>query len=636
MTFRYDINGLRAIAVMAVMLFHFNPSWIKGGFSGVDVFFVISGYLMTAIIVGKLSARSFNLVQFYTSRANRIIPALSVLCATLFVFGWFYLPPFDLAMLGKHIEKSAFFVSNLRYIAEGGYFDSAAKEKWLLHTWSLSVEWQFYLIYPIFLLALSKLFSVSNIKRIILLLVSVGFLYSVWLTELDSDTAYYILSARAWEMMMGGVAYLYPFSFKKKNKKRIEIIGLSFILLAFVTVSEELSWPGYYALMPVLGSYLVLIANRQDSMFTNNLTCQFLGKCSYSIYLWHWPVVVINQYLDISNWWLYGIPLSILFGYISYRWIESLSFSSFSRWRDIYKIKPVWMAVFLFLFGKEVYLSDGYEWHYPDNVKEMFVEIKELKDNSRWEKCHGGWSSPHPECLLGSGKVGAIVIGDSHAEAMVGMIDRIHTKTAVLDWSIGACATIAGLFSNKEGNGCGNFVEYAIEQAGTKYKGVPVIIINRTSQNLYGRNEDIKPVSRFVGKEYSSRDDEYRQSIAQGMIDTACQFSKTNPTYIVRPVPELVNNVPNTRLRSQLFAGNDKQISISRREYDQRQSLAYDIQNEMRDKCDVKIIDPIPYLCSETSCVGVKNGQSLYFDDDHLSEYGADYIAPVFQKALNL
>ena len=201
MNFRYDINGLRAIAVIAVVLFHFNPAWIKGGFAGVDVFFVISGFLMTGIIFKGLENDSFNLFKFYVDRANRIVPALVVLCLVLLVFGWFYLAPFDYKALSKHVTSSSWFISNVVFWREAGYFDAAAHEKWLLHTWSLSVEWQFYIIYPIALVVFKQLLSLKNLKRLIILGVGIGFLFNVVATIKWPDAAYFLLPTRAWEMM---------------------------------------------------------------------------------------------------------------------------------------------------------------------------------------------------------------------------------------------------------------------------------------------------------------------------------------------------------------------------------------------------------------------------------------------------
>lgn len=178
-TFRHDINGLRAIAVIAVVLFHFNPSWVPGGFAGVDVFFVISGFLMTGIIFRGLEQNNFSILKFYVARANRIIPALAVLCSVLLVVGWFYLTPLEYKALGKHAASSITFLSNITYWREAGYFDTSSHEKWLLHTWSLSVEWQFYIIYPIILVLLSKLFSIKTIKSILLAGTILGFIFCV-------------------------------------------------------------------------------------------------------------------------------------------------------------------------------------------------------------------------------------------------------------------------------------------------------------------------------------------------------------------------------------------------------------------------------------------------------------------------
>ena len=178
-SFRYDINGLRAIAVIAVVLFHFNASWMPGGFAGVDVFFVISGFLMTGIIFRGIEQENFSILKFYVARANRIIPALAVLCLILLIFGWFYLTPLDYKSLGKHAATSVSFLSNIVYWRESGYFDAASHEKWLLHTWSLSVEWQFYIIYPLILVAMRKFMSIKTMKYLLLVGTILGFIFCV-------------------------------------------------------------------------------------------------------------------------------------------------------------------------------------------------------------------------------------------------------------------------------------------------------------------------------------------------------------------------------------------------------------------------------------------------------------------------
>jgi peptidoglycan/LPS O-acetylase OafA/YrhL len=221
--FRKDINGLRATAVIAVVLFHFNAPWMPGGFAGVDVFFVISGFLMTGIIFRGIEQENFSILKFYVARANRIIPALAVLCLVLLVFGWFL--PLDYKALAKHVVSSIGFFSNVIYWRESGYFDVASHEKWLLHTWSLSVEWQFYIIYPLVLVAMRKFMSVKAMKATVLLGTVLGFTFCVIATYKWPNPAYYLLPTRAWQMMIGGVAYLYPFALQEKRKKLVEWRG---------------------------------------------------------------------------------------------------------------------------------------------------------------------------------------------------------------------------------------------------------------------------------------------------------------------------------------------------------------------------------------------------------------------------
>lgn len=201
-SFRTDINGLRAWAVIAVIFYHFSIPGFGGGFVGVDIFFVISGYLMTRIIVLGMENEKFNLWTFYLSRARRIFPALLALCVSLLVFGWFYLSSVDYNELSKHVLTSILFISNIKFWREAGYFDAASHEKWLLHTWSLSVEWQFYLLLPLILITLWKLRpNVRLLTTVIGLGLLTSLVLSVLATSWKPSAAFYLLPTRAWEML---------------------------------------------------------------------------------------------------------------------------------------------------------------------------------------------------------------------------------------------------------------------------------------------------------------------------------------------------------------------------------------------------------------------------------------------------
>ncbi|MGI2040119.1 acyltransferase family protein [Shewanella frigidimarina] len=377
MKFRKDINGLRALAVISVVLFHFNEIWMPGGFAGVDVFFVISGFLMTSIIFKGVGENNFSIFKFYIARANRIVPALALLCLILLVFGWIFLTPFDYKVLGKHVAGSIGFVSNFIYWREAGYFDSVSHDKWLLHTWSLAVEWQFYIIYPIIIVLLNKFFSLKVIKTLILLITFIGFGYSIFATNIWPNSSYYLLSTRAWEMMVGGIAYLYPLTITSKSKGRFfEALGLLLILSSYFFVNKESSWPGYLAFFPVFGAFLVIQSQQYNSFFTGNFIAQKIGSWSYSIYLWHWPIVVAIYYFNFGFWSVYvGILLSFVLGFISYNFVERIRFDNyFPSMYSLLVCKPLQLSIVVASLSSAIFLFGGLSFRFQ--VDSNFASIE--------------------------------------------------------------------------------------------------------------------------------------------------------------------------------------------------------------------------------------------------------------------
>ena len=435
MNFRYDINGLRAIAVLAVVLFHFNPQWLPGGFAGVDVFFVISGFLMTSIIFSGVEKNTFNVFKFYNARANRIIPVLAAMSAVLLVFGWFYLLPTDYRDLGLQIEKSSLFISNLLFAKGGGYFDTAEHTKWLLHTWSLSVEWQFYIFFPIIIIALKKFLSFRNLKLVVLGLFLASFIYCIYATYKDSKTAYFLLTSRAWEMLLGGLAFLYPWSLKNKSHQIItQCLGIVLIIASYFLMSKDTPWPGYMALIPVFGAYLIVVANYQNNFLINNPISNSIGKWSYSIYVWHWPLVVLGFYFAFENWWIYGTPLSILLGFLSYQFIEKINFPRYSSWKEIYKVKPFYIFLIILACGYAIKEMDGMEIQKYGRLSQVSEKTTFLNDYEKqhqnlydtyWLKCNTYSSVTDkktyeidPTCIQKKDVAGIFLWGDSHAEAL--------------------------------------------------------------------------------------------------------------------------------------------------------------------------------------------------------------------------
>lgn len=640
MKFRKDINGLRAFAVIGVLLFHFNASWMPGGFAGVDVFFVISGFLMTGIIFKGIEQQSFSILKFYMARANRIIPALALLCLVLLVLGWFYLTPLEYKALSKHAASSVGFVSNFKYWLEAGYFDAASHEKWLLHTWTLSVEWQFYIIYPLILVAMRKFMSIKIMKRTLLVLTILAFIFSVFSTYKWPNASYYLLSARAWEMMIGGLAYLYPFTLQDRRKKVLEYIGLALIVSSYFLISGTDPWPGYLALLPVAGTFLTIQAQRNNSIITGNIIAQKLGSWSYSIYLWHWPLVVILYTFGLPEYYIYlGIALSIAFGFLSYKYVERIKFrNDYSNLLSYFKSKPVYFAVFIGLMGSLIFVKSETITHLRFTPEQISIIAQqrtglETSDCVKLDESVG--------CIYGEGPVKAILVGDSHAEAQQVAISERASQFggSILSFARSDCPTIKAVnkLDGEEINSkCGELVANAIKISAEEYPDIPIIIVNRISAPLYGGNEDensqAEKATIFVDKVFSTKSDEYRGNLAGHLFDTICEFSQSHPVYLTRPTPEVKKNVPITMFRNLTLRDSKDSIYITRDEYEKRHVTAFGIQDAAVNQCGAKILNPTPYFCDSEYCYGDIDGVPLYFDDDHLSSYGSEVISPIYDE----
>lgn len=639
--FRKDINALRAIAVIAVVLFHFNPTWLPGGFAGVDVFFVISGFLMTSIIFRGFEQSNFNLFKFYVSRSNRIIPALAFLCAVLAISGWFYLSPNEYRALGKHIATSITFVSNYIYTNETGYFDSASHEKWLLHTWSLAVEWQFYIIYPIVLLILKRYLPIKYLKKIIIILFLLSLSYSIYRTYQNPTAAYYLLPTRAWEMLLGGIAFLYPIQLQNKHTKILEYLGLLLILSSCFLISNQTPWPGYMALIPVLGAYLIIIANNQNSLLSNNPILQPIGKWSYSIYLWHWPLVVLGVIYEITNWWMYGIALSLLLGFLSYHYIESLKFTAFDHWSNLVKLKPFWLSISMAACGVFIYLSNGFQWHY---APEIIIASNEAKNKNPYncmleEQAKGTDLS---KCVIGNkDNIQAIIIGDSHADAMTTAVAAIFDlkQNGIIAITRTSCPFVLNAKNNQADETCyrENFTRLVEMQ---KIKNTPLILAARWPAYIFGQSDpkrinkgDNRP-SLYFGNNKHMPQHELLAAFSKNLESTLCALTPNAPVYITQPVPEMGQDIPKTMSRN-LMQGKEIDLAIQHQTYLQQSAEIRKIIQHAAHVCGATVLDPAEILCKDNKCIAQYKDRPIYYDGDHLSEYGNKLLSPMFKQVLN-
>lgn len=641
--FRDDINGLRAWAVIAVIFYHFGVYGFAGGFVGVDIFFAISGFLMTGIVVEGLERSKtspFSVIEFYMARARRILPALIVLCAVLLALGWKALPPLDYKMLGTHSVAGVSFLSNMQFWREAGYFDTQSHEKWLLHTWSLAVEWQFYIILPLVLVAIWK--WRPNRQAITLVMLTglmVSLASSIVVTQTAPSAAFYLLPTRAWEMLAGGLVYLLAnrLVITASTRTAFEIVGFALIIGSIVGFDSSSSWPGWRALVPVIGTSLILLAARSNSIWTGPTAIQWLGTRSYSLYLWHWPIVVALTYLDQQNnptYILTGLVLTLVLGNISYHLVETPARRYLTN-MSMRKNAAVLLscAIAVTVAGLGVRLNQGVNGRLPAEVEAISLESK--NKNPRRDECLLMTGVVSPSCTFGGSELQAIVLGDSHANAVVSAVVSAapSSNSAIMEWTYSGCPTIQGVHHPVQRQ-CGEFVEWAIQKLKTIPSNIPVVIVNRYAQYAIGANENIGEDNIpqvYFSKPYQTSEPDFIDEYSRNLKDTACEIAKNHTVYLVRPIPEMGVDVP-TRAARAALAGTQKPIYVSLADYNHRQAFIWKAQDAARDQCGVKILNPLPYLCSDGRCVGTKDNQPLYRDDDHLSESGNKVLVPMFSE----
>lgn len=371
MNFRNDINALRAFSIIFVVLYHFKIPFFNGGFIGVDVFFVISGYLMTMLILSRIERHSFRLIDFYIDRAFRIIPALTLVCVSYLVLGYFLLYILEYKQLAKEIVAAISFSSNILYFEQSGYFDPSAEKLYLLHAWSLAVEWQFYILYPILIICFAKVFKLQHIKYILVVICVASFLCAVILSHSAPTFAFYMLPTRAWEMLVGGLIFLFPFAITEKKRKYFQYSALLVLFASVPLLDSKMAWPGVLALLPVLSACLFIIANSQETFVSKSATLSFLGKSSYSIYLWHWPIYILLANRGLSHRTIFviaGIIASIVVGYLSYRFIETY-FVTFKKQNMLNRKKIA--SVLFFLVA--VIIPSSFIYIYKGSEKTQFL-----------------------------------------------------------------------------------------------------------------------------------------------------------------------------------------------------------------------------------------------------------------------
>jgi peptidoglycan/LPS O-acetylase OafA/YrhL len=420
-TYRAEIDGLRAVAVLGVLLYHASVSAIPGGFVGVDVFFVISGYLITGIINDDCRKGTFSFLGFYGRRARRIFPALIVVLACSLAAGWFILLPIDYEALSRQAVASALFVPNFLFWSEAGYFDRSAISKPLLHLWSLGIEEQFYLLWPMILVGVARKRALSI--SFLILVTACSFALCVYLTSTNPASAFYLPQSRAWELSLGAlIACARPTTAQKLLRSTLSVLGLVVIAATMLLMNSDRPFPGYIAALPTLGTAAVIWAGR-DTIAAKALSWKpitYVGLISFPLYLWHWPLLSFGHYLGFhsARSSLALLTLSFLLAALTYELLEKrLRKSEIGNAVPRLSVALASTAAIAIIFAA----SSGRNYRYQTTEQHVAAIVATMKYDyqtaGRFPTC---WDPPTgplpPECSAPNDPDNAVLVwGDSHA-----------------------------------------------------------------------------------------------------------------------------------------------------------------------------------------------------------------------------
>ncbi len=633
MDYRRDIDGLRAIAVIAVILFHYGFSFMPGGFIGVDIFFVISGYLITSIILNDLSGARFTFKDFYLRRARRILPALYAVLITSALLALVLFLPQNLVDFGKTLISTVMFGSNIFFMQGTGYFDSPVILKPLLHTWSLSVEEQFYLAFPIIIFCLRK-YLPRYFFPIILLLFIGSLIFSESLRYTDQTKAFFLSPTRAWEFLLGALL-LHPGMHALKNhmvKQAAGFAGLLLIGISAAIYTDLTPFPGISALLPSLGTALIILAGQgSENPIVNKILASrpfvFLGLRSYSLYLWHWPLLVFATYTKPTPLThcetAFLILAALCLAIVTYKYVELPC-----RKKLIFANDRVFLGMILLLslcmiaFSAIIITYKG--------IPNRFQGIEILEKNKQAATAYCADIVPKDflskKCMLGSNSQNDafIIWGDSHASAVAPAIDfaaKKHGKAGYLSANSGCPPLVhaPGLTST-----CQTMNRLILEQI---KPGMIVFLtarwnyyIQRSLINHEGSPDLIQPgdIYRSVPKSFAILQDELLKTI--DIIK-----SKGGYPVIVKSSVEFYKDVPEAIFLS------GKDIFIERDAVEENGALI----NELTDYIEsngIPVLGAMDSLCDSKICYGSVGGEPVFIDNDHLNEKGALKLTHLFES----
>ena len=634
MKYRREIDGLRALAVVPVILFHAGFDFFNGGFVGVDVFFVISGYLITSIIATEFRKNTFSIISFYERRARRILQALFVVMFFCMVMAWAILLPTDMQEFSRSLVATQLFGSNIMFWMTSGYFDSSADMKPLLHTWSLAIEEQYYLFFPLGLM----LFWRRGEKTVTVLLVSVVALslaLAQWASIHKPTAAFYLLPTRSWELLMGSLAAFYSLrntsrDFNETAHQVLGAIGVFSILFAVFTFDDKTPFPGLYALVPTVGAVLVILFSSSQTWTGKILGSRAMvgiGLISFSLYLWHQPLLAFARHAsphDLEKPMVLAllVLLSVL-SFLTWRYVESpFRNRSIVSSSQVFGFSAAGCIFFCVagLAGSHSGLQTLWELRHPGLINEVEKTAPPIaRDCPGLPERQGTMLCK----VVGHGSKRVVLWGDSHAEVLARGVLPVDGIEYYLISHTG-CPPIIGMkrfdgignSSNcSELNIIGNYAKYI-----SSISPDVVIMAGRWLVYINGwrKNGVLQSAHHFLSDQENPRlletSDERRNLIQKKLLDTVDHLAKTARVVLLMQPPEMPDDEFRQAQRST--------YSIPVADVKKWHQDEYELFKIFNARPDIKVIDAKTAFCDPASCKTRVNGVLLYSDNNHLSDAG--------------
>jgi peptidoglycan/LPS O-acetylase OafA/YrhL len=608
MKHRSDIDGLRAIAVLPVIAFHYGMSRIApGGFVGVDVFFVISGYLITGILYTQMNSGTYSLLNFYERRIRRIFPALFAMFAFCGVSSFALNFPSEAADIGRSIAASIIFLSNVLFFHSSSYFDQKMEFNPVLHTWSLSVEEQFYVGFPLLLLALRPL---NHSVRVVLLggIALASFAYSVWMVQVDSTAAFYLVQFRAWELLIGSLLAIgaIPSIKRQGYAEGLGIVGLTMIGASVVFISKETPFPGLAALLPCIGTGAILHSGAGASTWVGSLLSwrpiRFIGQISYSLYLWHWPLWVFYRLDHVPNNWskLGLMGACSLMAFLSWRFIER-PFRTQGDYRTARQTVKIACSVMITGITVALLLApvSASLWKDLDRIERTLAYTSYDADGvMRNGTCFltSGFNDfafyRKDKCLkLKPHQRNFLLIGDSHAAHLWPGLIANHPEINFLQATASGCKPVVGTTGDKR---CTDLIEFILRDFLPHHHIEGIILSARWASS------DVSSVKATTAMLHA-----YAEQIA-----------------VFGPIVEYDQALP--RILAKAAKSNEVSFASKYREFDQAKTDR--LLDTALQGTDTKYFSVYRALCSSQCVVRADGNVPLQFDYGHLTREGSVFL----------